>query len=193
MWVYHLFLVLIRYFTLEDALNYIKEESFSAQLEGAAKASTPAAPSTNGKGGAKSANAVPKLTTSSSTGSINSLKRKRGSQEEDGASSSAGDALSTEHDDVSRTGRSESSSGMRRSERSRPSSRYETPRAGDKDGSVVGSDGDEGAGGGGDEAAPAEESSAGFDELWCSHCLDDKSVALCAFCGCKVRMSNRGT
>jgi hypothetical protein len=117
---------------------------------------------------------------------MNSLKRKRGSQEEDGASSSIGDALSTEHDDVSRTGQSESSAGVRRSERSRSSPRYETPHVGDKDSSAVGSDGGEG----GDEErgaeARAEESSVGFDELWCSHCLDDKSIVLCAFCGCKV-------
>lgn len=26
-----------------------------------------------------------------------------------------------------------------------------------------------------------------YDELWCTHCLDDKGVTICAFCGCKVR------
>jgi hypothetical protein len=31
-----------------------------------------------------------------------------------------------------------------------------------------------------------ESSSDGYDELWCTHCLDDKGVVVCAFCGCKV-------
>ena len=30
------------------------------------------------------------------------------------------------------------------------------------------------------------ESSNGYDELWCTHCMDDKGVTVCVFCGCKV-------
>jgi hypothetical protein len=25
------------------------------------------------------------------------------------------------------------------------------------------------------------------DDLWCTHCMDDPAVAVCAFCGCRVR------
>jgi PHD-finger len=31
-----------------------------------------------------------------------------------------------------------------------------------------------------------EEDDAG-DDLWCTHCMDDPAVALCSFCGCRVR------
>jgi predicted acyltransferase len=24
------------------------------------------------------------------------------------------------------------------------------------------------------------------DDLWCTHCMDDPAVAVCAFCGCRV-------
>lgn len=27
------------------------------------------------------------------------------------------------------------------------------------------------------------------DDLWCTHCMDDPAVAVCAFCGCRVRTS----
>lgn len=36
-----------------------------------------------------------------------------------------------------------------------------------------------------DDAGDAE-SSQGYDELWCTHCMDDKGVTVCVFCGCKV-------
>ena len=26
------------------------------------------------------------------------------------------------------------------------------------------------------------------DDLWCTHCMDDPAVAVCAFCGCRVRL-----
>lgn len=28
---------------------------------------------------------------------------------------------------------------------------------------------------------------SGENELWCTHCMDDPSIELCAFCGCKVK------
>jgi hypothetical protein len=30
---------------------------------------------------------------------------------------------------------------------------------------------------------------SGEDELWCTHCMDDPSIELCAFCGCKVTIT----
>lgn len=36
------------------------------------------------------------------------------------------------------------------------------------------------------EDQEAEAGSDEDDELWCTHCLDDDSIILCAFCGCKV-------
>ena len=131
---------------MEEALNYIKEESFNMQVEQEKKATASIiAKPTKGAG---------KLSANSSTGSLTSLRRnKRGSLRE-ACTAGGDDALSTELDDG--TGRSEVSGRSLRSAEVKAEEQSE------------------------------DSSSKGYDELWCSHCLDDKSVLLCAFCGCKV-------
>ena len=71
-----------------------------------------------------------------------------------------------------------SSNSLSSRRRSTPSLSEHTPR---DDRSATEKEGDD------NNEEDGEESSRGYDELWCSHCMDDKGVTVCVFCGCKVR------
>ena len=140
--------------SLEEALNYIKEEQFAAAQEverlAAAEASKRAAKRT-----------IPHSASNSSL-----QKRRRGNDTEAGDSgTTAEDALGTEVDDE------------------RAMEEGVSPRRSVSSGSVAQQDGSSA----GDAASQSEgTSTVGYDELWCTHCMDDKGVSICAFCGCKV-------
>lgn len=147
-------------------MNYIKEGEFNAQKEEAEKAAAATAAA------AKKASKETKeaLSSHSSSGSLSSRRRRGSPVEEE----------QTERDDwgedaVPKKGSDKNSD--RGSER------------GSERGSVRGlsetsikvkeeSDGDD----------AESSSSVGYDELWCTHCMDDKGVTICVFCGCKVRL-----
>jgi len=151
-------------------MNYIKEGEFNAQKEEAEKAAAAIAAA------AKKASKETKgaLSSHSSSGSLSSRRRRGSPVEEE----------QTERDDwgedaVQKKGsdRSSDRGSERGSERGNERGAGESatlPKIKEEEG--------------GDAEDTESSSSAGYDELWCTHCMDDKGVTVCVFCGCKVRI-----
>lgn len=150
-----------RYLSLEEALNYIKEEQYNIHQEAEKVAA------------AEAAKKAPKRTIPHSSSSSSLQKRRRGNDSESHPTSDlAEDALGTE---VDGRGVCASTCG---------SEEGVSPRRSVSGGSlaVQESVGDSASSGSQEEGT----STNSYDELWCTHCMDDKGVTICAFCGCKV-------
>jgi hypothetical protein len=189
-----MYVTLCRFFTLEEALNYIKEESYRKQQaeldkEKGDKQSNGSAEDSEqrrSKLAAKRTAAAAAAAASSASSHSHSVRR-AGSRESlsrgsdcEGTGATKGTVTGTGEDggdNDAGADRSDSGAGGGADWEESGSLPHPTAAA-----DAVAA----GPGSGSPTASSTSTSTSEYDELWCSHCMDDHSVQLCAFCGCKV-------
>jgi hypothetical protein len=204
----YIYVTWCRFFTLEEALNYIKEENYRKQQaeldkEKGNKQSNGSAEDSEqrrNKLAAKRTAAAAAAAAASSASSHSYSVRRSGSRESlsrgsdcegTGATKGTGTGSGEDDDDGDNDGgadRSDSgaTSGGGGADGEKSGSLplpLPRPAAADTDATDAA---DAGPGPGSPTASSTSASASEYDELWCSHCMDDHSVQLCAFCGCKV-------